>query len=282
MHSSFDADAKEFDVIVAGSGAAGLATAVSCRILGLSTMLLEASPWIGGSTALSGGVLWIPGNPYRPASPEPEDLEHALAYIRAECGTNFDQSAASAFVQAAGASVKFLAEQGGLAYTGPAFWPDYHQELHGAREGGRSMRIEDFDGRMLGEVFSRLRRPLRSMTLFGGMMVGGNDLYHLLRARRSLKSAAHVAKILTRHFVDRLSHPRGTRLCNGSALVARLLYRYLELGGKLSVDTCLTKIVRTQGQIAGCEITSDARGAIALKCRALVLAGGGVGGGVNF
>ena len=215
MHSSFDADAKEFDVIVAGSGAAGLATAVSCRILGLSTMLLEASPWIGGSTALSGGVLWIPGNPYRPASPEPEDLEHALAYIRAECGTNFDQSAASAFVQAAGASVKFLAEQGGLAYTGPAFWPDYHQELHGAREGGRSMRIEDFDGRLLGEVFSRLRRPLRSMTLFGGMMVGGNDLYHLLRARRSLKSAAHVAKILTRHFVDRLSHPRGTRLCNG-------------------------------------------------------------------
>jgi succinate dehydrogenase/fumarate reductase flavoprotein subunit len=278
MHSSFDADAKEFDVIVAGSGAAGLATAVSCRILGLSTMLLEASPWIGGSTALSGGVLWIPGNPYRPASPEPEDLEHALAYIRAECGTNFDQSAARAFVQAAGASVKFLAEQGGLAYTGPAFWPDYHQELHGAREGGRSMRIEDFDGRLLGEVFSRLRRPLRSMTLFGGMMVGGNDLYHLLRARRSLKSAAHVAKILTRHFVDRLSHPRGTRLCNGSALVARLLYRYLELGGKLSVDTCLTKIVRTQGQIAGCEITSEARGAIALKCRALVLAGGGVGG----
>jgi succinate dehydrogenase/fumarate reductase flavoprotein subunit len=121
MHSSFDADAKEFDVIVAGSGAAGLATAVSCRILGLSTMLLEASPWIGGSTALSGGVLWIPGNPYRPASPEPEDLEHALAYIRAECGTNFDQSAARAFVQAAGASVSFSRSRVGLHTQGLPF-----------------------------------------------------------------------------------------------------------------------------------------------------------------
>lgn len=278
MHLSLPADTEGFDVIVVGSGAAGLATAVTCRVLGLSTLLLEASPFLGGTSALSGGVLWVPGNPYRSTSPEPEDLGDALGYIRSESGINFDHDAAEAFVYAAGASVKFLADHGGLVYTGPAFWPDYHQKLHGSRQGGRSMRVEDFDGRQLGDIFPKLRPPLPSMTLFGGMMVGGNDLYHLLRARHSLKSAAHVAKILSRHFVDRLSHPRGTRLCNGSALVARLLHRYLELGGKVATDTTLTKIIKVDDRITGCEVRSEIQGSRTFRSRALVLAGGGLGG----
>jgi len=268
---------RSFDVIVAGSGAGGLATAVTCQLLGLHTLVAEASDLIGGSTALSGGVLWIPGNPFRTAIPEVEDLEDALAYIEAESRDHYDQVAAKAFIGSAGAAVAFLGEQGGLAYTGPSFWPDYHPALTGSREGGRSMRVQDFDGRLLGDLFPKLRPPLASMTLFGGMMVSGNDLYHLLRARRSLASAWHVCKILARHCLDRLSHQRGTRLCNGNALVARLLYQYRQLGGEIATSTSLTNITREGELITGCKLIGGDGIAENYYCRALVLAGGGIG-----
>ena len=277
MPKSSAAQLDSYDVVVVGTGAAGLSAAVSARSLGLSTLLIEASPYIGGSTSRSGGVIWIPANPYRTASPRPDQPDDAIAYIRAEAGDYYDEDAARLFVQSAGHAVQFLARHGGLSYTGPTFWPDYHPFLDGAREGGRSMRIDEFDGRTLGDYFNRLRPPLASMTLFGGMMVSGNDLYHLLRARRSFASALHVLKILSRHALDRISYSRGTRLCNGSALVGRLLYRYLELGGELMTETALVGIQANDLKITACSLQPASGPQQRIQCEALVLAGGGLG-----
>jgi succinate dehydrogenase/fumarate reductase flavoprotein subunit len=243
--------AKNVDLLVVGSGAAGLSAAVTARLLGLRTLLVESTPWLGGSTAVSGGVIWVPGNPFRAASPTPDTATDALAYIAAESGNFFDHDAAQSYVEIAPTAMRFLNRHAGLEFTGPDFWPDYHQHLPGAREGGRSMRVEDFDGRLLGSSLSLVRPPLASMTLFGGMMVSGNDLRHLLKARRSPRSLLHVLKILLRHVRDRLGHPRGTRLANGNALVGRLLRRYLDLEGDLAVSSPLLELTQEGQRVTG-------------------------------
>ena len=99
MPKSSAAQLDSYDVVVVGTGAAGLSAAVSARSLGLSTLLIEASPYIGGSTSRSGGVIWIPANPYRTASPRPDQPDDAIAYIRAEAGDYYDEDAARLFVQ---------------------------------------------------------------------------------------------------------------------------------------------------------------------------------------
>ena len=139
------------------------------------------------------------------------------------------------------------------------------------------MRVEDFDGRLLGENFRRLRPPLKSMTLFGGMMVSGNDLYHLLRAKHSPRSLWYVTKILIRHALDRMRYSRGTRLTNGSALSARLLHRYLLLGGDLLTSASLKHLTQHEARVVGCKVEVEGHLRELKAAKAVVLATGGLG-----
>ena len=85
-----------------------------------------------------------------------------------------------------------------------------------------------FDGRRLGKWFDKLRPPIKTMTIFGGMMVGSADLPHLQNVMRSPRSMLYAAKMATRHARDRLTYSRGTRLTNGNALIASLAMSALE------------------------------------------------------
>jgi hypothetical protein len=87
----------------------------------------------------------------------------------------------------------------------------------------RALEPLPFDGRQLGALFALVRPPIPEFTVLGGMMVDRTDINHLLGMRRSLASLRHALGLLARHAVDRLSHPRGTRLVMGNALVGRLL-----------------------------------------------------------
>uniref|UniRef100_UPI004047A5BD FAD-binding protein n=1 Tax=Limnohabitans sp. TaxID=1907725 RepID=UPI004047A5BD len=113
--------------------------------------------------------------------------------------------------------------------------------------------------------------------LFGGMMVSGGDLQHLLRAKRSLRSSWYVARILGRHLRDRLHFARGTRLTNGNALAARLLYRYLELDGHIIISARLRQLKKVDGRVTGCIVDVEGRMHDLHATQAVVLATGGFG-----
>ena len=265
----------EVDLIVVGSGAAGLAAAVTARLIGLRVLLLEGSELIGGSTALSGGVVWIPNNPLRSAMPSADNEADVLAYVKRESGDHFDRESVAAFSHTAPNMVRFMADHAGIEFCGPQLWPDYHQEYPGAREGGRSMRVEDFDGRLLGLYFSKLRPPLRSMTMFGGMMVGAKDYQHLMNAKRSPVSLLHLAGIALRHVKDRIRYSRGTRLTNGNAMVARLLYTYLRLEGSIWTSAPLVALDKPDTQVVGVTVKRDGN-IVRVGCRlGVILATGG-------
>lgn len=122
-------------VVVVGTGAAGLAAALAAAISGADVTVLERSRWVGGTTAVSGGVVWAPGN-HLAGGDDPAD---ALGYLDALAAGDVDRSLMARFVAAAGPLVRTLEDHTPLRFAPLADWPDYHAELPGGRLGGRSL-----------------------------------------------------------------------------------------------------------------------------------------------
>jgi 3-oxosteroid 1-dehydrogenase len=120
-------------VVVVGSGAAGLAAALRARTLGADVVVLEAAATIGGTTALSGGVVWAPGHHLGP----PEAPAGAASYLATIASGDFDAELARAFVTDVPVVVREIEELTPLRWAALPDWPDYHAEASGARAGGR-------------------------------------------------------------------------------------------------------------------------------------------------
>ena len=270
-----DSAAAECDVLVAGSGAGGLAAALTAAQRGLRVIVTEKEPLFGGTTAYSAGGIWIPCSSHAQRAGVSDSPEAALRYLEQEIGDQLDRAKARAYLDTCAETLDFLERETTVRFTLMTAWSDYHPDLPGASAGGRSLVPEPFDGRLLGERFRELRPPLATMMLYGGMSVGRTDIPHLLNATRSPRSALHVARMLARYGVDRLRWPRGTRLTNGNALVAQLALRLFERGVPLWLRSPLVKLVRADGRVAGAIVRREGGEIEVRACRGVVLACGG-------
>lgn len=263
---------ETFDLVVVGSGAAGLSAALTAHHLGLSVVVLEKTQHFGGSTAVSGGATWIPNNPHQVAAGKAEPPEQALDYLRAEVGNHANPALWDAFLAAGPRMVAFMEAHTLLKFGMRTLAPDYHPDQPGGALGFRVLDPQDFDGRALGRNLHRLRPPIREFTIFGGMMVGRADLPHLFNLTRRPASALHAARILARHLKDRLVHGRSTRLVMGAAMAGRLAASCLDRGIEIRTETPARSLIVESGRVTG--VQTDA-GAIAARA-GVVLAGGGV------
>ena len=212
----------ETDLLVVGSGAAGFSAALTASHAGLDVLMVEKEKLFGGTTAYSAGVIWIPGNRHGRALGIADSKEDALTYLQHEAGNRLNLELANAFLDNCNPAVEFIENNTHVRYEAVPIWADYHPTKPGAAQGGRSLLPLPFDGRRLGKRFDQLRAPLTTMMAFGGMMLGRNDLPHVFKMTRSVRSALHVAGMTARYAVDRLNHERGTRLTNGNGLIAAL------------------------------------------------------------
>jgi hypothetical protein len=113
------------------------------------------------------------------------------------------------------------------------------------------------------------------MLLFGGMMVNRVDIQHFLEMRRSLRSLSHCAKLLLRYARDRISHPRGTRLAMGNALIARMATVALRKGMTLRLNVNVLSLVEHQGAVTGVNIECDGQQeTLQARCGVVLAAGG--------
>ncbi len=265
----------ECDLLVAGSGAGALSTAVTAATLGLKVVVAEKEAQFGGTTAWSGGWMWIPRNPLALAAGIDEDPQAPRTYLRHELGTHYDQERVEAFLANGARMVEFFAAKTALQFIDGNLIPDFHGGSPGAVTGGRSVCAAPFDARQLGPLMRQLREPLDIASPWGMGIAAGADLRHFLNATRSWPSFLHVAGRLARHARDVALHGRGMHLVGGNALVARLLKSAADLGVHLRVGHRVKQLTRSDGRIDGAVIAS-ANGEVILRARrGVVLACGG-------
>lgn len=263
------------DVLVIGTGAGGLAAAVTAASLGLDVLAVEKEPFFGGTTARSGGWLWIPCSPTARREGVADSPEAARRYLQHETGNHFDAARVDAFLEHGPRMVGFMEEETAVRFVlGPTF-ADYHPGAPGGSDGGRSICAEPFDARALGPEKDRLRPPLAEIT-FMGMMIGtGKELAHFFNVTRSPRSAAVVAGLLARFARDRVRHGRAMRLTNGNALVARLAKSAFDRGVPIWTGAPATDLLMDGGRVIGAVVQHDGVPVRVHAGRGVVLAAGG-------
>lgn len=262
------------DVLVVGSGAAGLAAAVTAAEHGLRVVVAEKEPVLGGTSAWSGGWLWIPRNPLAMAEGIVEDAEEPRRYLRHELQTEVLDERMEAFLEQGPQMVEFFQRRTAVQFFSGSKMPDFHDSPGFAR-GGRSLCAQPFDGRELGPWVDKLRRPLDLICLAGMGIAGGADLGHFFNASRSPHSAWYVTRRLARHFRDLLRHGRGMHLVNGNALVARLLKSALDRQVSLLTEAPVRGLLRDGEAVVGARIEQGGALVEVRARRGVVLACGG-------
>ncbi|MEH3148674.1 MAG: FAD-dependent oxidoreductase [Methylobacterium frigidaeris] len=275
MPERAQADGGTWDVIVVGAGAGGLTAASVAAAEGCAVLLVEQAEVVGGTTAISGGMVWVPGTgkaPERADSPDAARtyLDHSLP--------PGDRTRLDAYLARGPEAIRDLEARTALRLQPVPTYPDYHPDRPGATAGGRVLEPVPYDAGALGDAFALLRDPLPEFTLFGGMMISRQDIPHLRRAARSPRSAWHVARLLLRYGAQRLRARRGTTLYLGNALAARLLQSARDLGVTIRTRTSVERIVTDRGGfVAGVELVDgDGRRSAARARRGVVLATGGI------
>ena len=270
------AGADAYDAIVVGAGAGGLAAACTAAMKGCSVLLLEQADVVGGTTAISGGMVWLPANHKMAAAQRPDSLEAARSYLDATV-PGIDRTRLEAFLAHGDEALRDLEAHTSLRLQPVLTYPDYYPDLPGATAGGRVLEPTPFDARVLGKAFALVRPPLPEFMLFGGMMISRADIPHLRRATKSLRSALRAAQLALTYAWQRLSAPRGASLYLGNALVARLLKSALDLKVTIETGATVDALARDEaGRVAFVDITGrDGRRRVVAR-HGIVLATGGL------
>ncbi len=268
-------DSISVDVLVVGTGASGMATAITAASQGLKVLVVEKEARFGGTTARSGGWLWIPGTRLAKEQGIQEPAGAARAYLQHEATTHFDAARVDAFLEYGPKAIDFFTQNTCVQFDMPAVFPDYHAEATGGQPGGRSMVTRPFDGRELGPRIKHLAPPLPELTVFGMMLGSGPEIKHFMRAFKSPTSFAYVVRRLSKHAMDVMGNGRGMTLTNGNALAGRLAKAAMDLDIPVWLSSPVTKLVVEYDGVSGALVQHEGKTVKVTATRGVVLACGG-------
>ncbi|MDR5785399.1 FAD-dependent oxidoreductase [Caballeronia sp. LP003] len=260
-----------YDLIVIGAGAAGLAAASAGATLGARVLLVESTSRVGGTTAISGGMVWIPANHKMRQAGIDDSAAASRRYVEQTVPGVAHDPRMRAFLDLGDTAIRYLEAHTSLKLQPVKRYPDYYPDLPGATVGGRVLEPVTFDARELGSDFALLRDPLPEFMLFGGMMISREDIPKLRRMNKSPAAAWAVWKLVRRYAMQRLSAHRGTTLVLGNALAARLFKSTRDAGVEIALDTHVESLIVDEGRVTGIRIGSGE-----VRARAVVLATGGI------
>lgn len=268
-HQGWD---EETDLLVFGSGAGGLSATLFGARAGLNVLLYEKSPHLGGTTAISGGGIWVPGTAWGLAMGD--TLERVREYLRNELGKYYRADLIEAYL-ANGAKVIELLDAETEVKFDPLQWPDYHSDAIGGAKIGRSLMARPFDGRKLGADLALLQKPMHRLMILGGLMVGNDEVNDFLRPFSSFSTFTRVATKVARYALDRLRYSRGTDLRFGNALVASMLFSLPRQNVTIHTDSPLVELIRENGRVCGAVVRRSNANVRVRALRGVVLATGG-------
>ncbi|MFG1300605.1 FAD-dependent oxidoreductase [Xanthobacter sp. V3C-3] len=267
---------REVDLLVAGAGAGGMTVALIAALEGLDVLLVEKSQQVGGTASTSAGTLWIPGNRQSREAGYDDSAEAADVYMRALAGNAGDPVLREAYLSTGPDAIDYLMARTDVQFVACGKHPDYQSQLPGAAVYGRAIVPRMFDGRLLGKDFARVRPPIPEFMVFGGMMVGKDDIPRLIGRFRSLGNFSYSARLFFRYLADRLRHPRGTRVVMGNALVARLYSSLRKAGVPISFGASVKELLRGPEGVTGAVLEEEGGRLVRVTARrGVVLATGG-------
>ncbi len=266
----------ETDLLVAGAGPAGMTAALVAATEGLDVVVCEKASQVGGTGATSAGTLWIPGNTQSRDAGFEDSPEQAAKYLDSLIGEDRTSEHRRVYLRDGPGVIDYLAEKTDVRFLPCGLHPDYRNNIEGAGKSGRAIIPENFDGRLLGRDFERVRPPIPEFMLMGGMMVGKLDIVSLLGRYSSVVNFKHSASIVLRYLTDRLRFRRGTRLVMGNALVGRLFYSLKKRNVPVLFESRIAEFVRDQdGTVLGA-VLATAEGEKCIRAlKGVVLATGG-------
>lgn len=249
----------DYDVIVLGSGAAGLAAANAAAGRGLRVLVIEKAATFGGTSAISGGAVWVYGTDQARRAGVQDTPEAMRNYLKHTIGSGYNAALVDAYIDKGHEALRWLEQHTELQYALRPLSPDYYPDEPGGTDQGRALEIAEYDGRRLGERFKDLKMPPPGMLLFGGMMVNRVDIQHFLSIKRSAGSLWHCLKLLGRYAVDRTRHHRGTRLTVGNALIARLATSAFAQGVELWLNSHTESLIIENAAVVGVRVQREGK-----------------------
>lgn len=271
---------QQFDVIVVGSGAGGMTAALCAQAQGLSAVVIEKSDKYGGTTAVSGGGIWIPCNDQMAAVGVPDSYEEALVYMQHLTGGEVPRSRIEAYLKNAPEMVRYLARTFGVQFRPVAKYPDYFPSLPGGKPGARTMEPLEFDAAKLGDEFERQRAPYPGTQVLGRLSMNQVEAHTLFS--RSTGWIWLMVKMMLRYWLDigwRRKSRRDRRMTLGQALVAQLRHALLQRNVPLMLETALESLVEDAsiegGRVTGVVVQQAGQSRRFGARRAVILATGG-------
>ena len=242
--STFD---ETFDWVVIGSGGGSMCSALVMRQAGKSALILEKTSLIGGTTARSGGVMWIPDNRFMKRDGVPDSQEAANAYLDAVVGDHNDTPGASrerrqTYVARATKMVDFLVDQG-IRLNRVSYWPDYYDERPGGSEKGRTVVAELFDVNELGDKKAMLRPN------FIPMMSTLDEMLKLRFIKKSWESKRIAVRFVMRTILAKLTGKHFVTA--GAALQGRMFQAALKAGVAFRTEAAVKELIVEQGKVTG-------------------------------
>jgi 3-oxosteroid 1-dehydrogenase len=263
------------DILVVGSGAAGLVAALVAAEQGSRALVIEKTPEFGGCSATSGGGIWIPCSHLALELGQEDTPEAAFAYIRSLSAPDVPDANISAFVETAPRMLRWLTENTEVRYQSLPY-PDYHADLPGGRPGYRTHLPEPIDGRRLGKASLDLRRASPAASLLGRINWTFTETYALLFRPRGWMGV--LGKMLARYSLDlphRLVSSKDRFLTLGNALVGGLRLALDQAKIPLRLNTALVDLVWHDGRVTGAVVEQGGRRRRIGAARGVILASGG-------
>jgi len=264
---------ETFDVVVVGSGSAGAMAALRAADQGLKVLIVEKAQKFGGTSATSGGVMWVPN--HRLDGDAGDSREMTFEYLESIIGKPVNRERLEAFVDEAPKMLHFLKDSGVKVEV--AAWPDYYATSPGARA-DRSIVCPTFDGRKLGDNrYALMREQYNRFKLFGRYAMDLNETFALMLQTKGWRQV--VAKMITRYWADRstrkVSH-RDRRFTQGAALMGALYEQVFKRGVELRMETGMEELALDDaGRVTGIVVSNYGRKyTIGAKYGVVLTAGG--------
>lgn len=253
------AEKKEVDIIVVGSGAGAMTAACCAHDFGASALILEKADKYGGTSASSGGGLWIPNNHLMRNAGCDDSYDEATEYLTQLTAGDVEPELVEAFIKFGPEMLEYMEENTHVSNESMLYYADYYQELSGSKPGGRSTDPAPYHAKYLGDDFLNMGRSHIQTTVMG--LMGYSNLEGAVLLSKSPGWFKVVCKLAVEYIADlpgRLKSSRSRRLVMGNALIGRLRHSLIDRGIELRLNAPVSELLGTAEQVTGVVCNGEA------------------------